>query len=111
MTDSTPPGTRLHALRGAGSPLAEGGRATSPPPLRRAAPGIRGPRTCGHGGRGINHLGRIEGPSPPSRTPRAPTTPTRGIYSNPAIWRRRYTQVVAASTLLRAARRRADLTQ
>jgi Xaa-Pro aminopeptidase len=25
-------------------------------PLRPAAPGIHGPRTCGHGGRGINHL-------------------------------------------------------
>jgi putative endonuclease len=31
-------------------------RATSPTPLRRAAPGIHGPRTCGHGGRGTNHL-------------------------------------------------------
>jgi hypothetical protein len=31
-------------------------RATSPAPLRRAASGIHGPRTCEHGGRGTNHL-------------------------------------------------------
>ena len=31
-------------------------RATSPTPLRRAASGIHGPRTCEHGGRGTNHL-------------------------------------------------------
>jgi predicted pyridoxine 5'-phosphate oxidase superfamily flavin-nucleotide-binding protein len=35
--------------------FARGGRATSPPPLRRAASGIHGTRTCEHGGRGTNH--------------------------------------------------------
>src|SRR3954453_21108401 len=39
-------------------------RATSPPPLRRAASGIHGPRTCEHGGRGTNHLALDEGPWP-----------------------------------------------
>ena len=38
------------------TPPAEGGRATSPAPLRRAAPGIHGPRTCEHGGRGTDRL-------------------------------------------------------
>jgi signal peptidase I len=31
-------------------------RAAGTVPLRPAAPGIHGSRTCGHGGRGINHL-------------------------------------------------------
>jgi len=56
------PRARLYAFRGAGSPPgmpSRPPRATSPPPLRRAARvgGLdHGPRTCEHGGRGINHL-------------------------------------------------------
>src|SRR3954465_10226582 len=51
-----PPFPLLRPPRAAGSPPAEGGRATSPPPLRRAAPGIHGPRTCERAGRGTDHL-------------------------------------------------------
>src|SRR3954466_10396626 len=66
MTDSTPPALACTRSAAPDRPPGEGGRATSPPPLRRAAPGIHGPRTCEHGGRGTNHLrrGSIRYPEP-----------------------------------------------
>ena len=52
--------TRLHASRGAGRHPPGGVCGAATIPLRRAPPCIHGPRTSGHGGRGVDHLSALD---------------------------------------------------
>jgi hypothetical protein len=56
MIDSTTPALACTRSAAPDRHPPKGAGATSPTPLRRAAPGILGPRTCEHRDRGADHL-------------------------------------------------------